>query len=122
MKDMNCVSCSESLGASLKKLRGVDKVETNGEKGSVRLDLAKPNRISLEQVWDAIKRVGFTPGETKVSLHGAVKTEGSKTTIELPESGKVYELEGTAKVGDVDLSGTTRPPPDPRTPIRISVN
>ncbi|SRR5258706_1469964 len=122
MRDMNCPSCTETLTASLKKLRGVEKVEANTEKGSVRLDLARPNRISLELVWDAIKRVGFTPGETKLGLHGIVKTEGSKTTIELPESGKIYEIEGHAVMGETDLKGTTNPPPDPRTPIRIRLN
>jgi hypothetical protein len=97
----------------------VEKVETSTEKGSVRLDLARPNRVSLEQVWDAIKRVGFTPGETKVNLHGTVKIDGSKTSVELPDSGKIYDIEGRTAAGEIDLKGTTQPPPDPRTPIRI---
>src|SRR5262249_6602473 len=59
MRDMNCQSCSETLGGSFKRLKGVEKVDVSMEKGSVRLDLAKSNRVSVEQVWDAIKRVGF---------------------------------------------------------------
>jgi copper chaperone CopZ len=119
MRDMNCPSCTESLTTTFKKLHGVERVETSTEKGSVRLDLSRPNRVSLEQVWDAIKRVGFTPGETKVNLRGTVKIDGSKTSIELPESGKIYEIEGRTAAGESDLKGTTQPPPDPRTPIRI---
>src|SRR6202043_651201 len=73
MKDMNCASCSESLGKAFEKMRGVQHVEVAIEKGTVALELADKNRVTLEQVWDAVKRIGFTPGETKVVVRGAVK-------------------------------------------------
>ena len=62
MKDMDCASCSESLGSAFERLRGVKHVELSMNAGSVILELAEQNRVTLEQVWDAIKRVGFTPG------------------------------------------------------------
>ena len=122
MRDMNCPSCTETLTGAFKKMRGVEKVETSMEKGSVRLDLARPNRISIEQVWDAIKRVGFTPGETKVTVRGTVKVDAGKTSIELAETGKVFEIDGHAEPGEaVELKGILNPPPDPRTPVKLKL-
>ena len=122
MRDMNCPSCTETLTGAFKKMRGVDKVETSMEKGSVLLDLARPNRVSIEQVWDAIKRVGFTPGETKVTVRGTVKVDAGKTSIELAETGKVFEIDGHAEPGEaVELKGVLHPPPDPRTPVKLKL-
>jgi copper chaperone CopZ len=122
MRDMNCQSCSESLAGSFKRLRGVEKVDVSMEKGSVLLDLAKSNRISVEQVWDAIKRVGFTPGETVVAVHGAIKKDAGKSMIEVTDLGRTYEIDGdVAESADTSVEGSIQPPPDPRTPIRIRV-
>jgi copper chaperone CopZ len=116
IRDMNCESCSESLAASMKRMRGVEKAEVDFKAGTVRLDLAEKNRVGVEQVWDAIKRVGFTPGETKIRVRGALK--GSK--LEVAEIGKSFEIDGRAPEGEsVELNGTITPPPDPRTPIVI---
>src|SRR5277367_1635832 len=71
--DMNCQPCSETLEASLQRMRGVAKSEVDFQAAKVRLNLANANRIGVEQVWDAIKRVGFTPGETHVTVRGTVK-------------------------------------------------
>jgi copper chaperone CopZ len=116
IRDMSCESCSTSLAASLQRMRGVDKAEVDFKAGTVRLQLAEKNRIGVEQVWDSIKRVGFTPGETKVSVRGGLKA----SKLEVPEIGKTFEVDGhTAEGNPVELSGTITPPPDPRTPIVI---
>jgi copper chaperone CopZ len=119
MRDMSCESCSESLGSALKRLRGVENATVDFKAGTVAVEMTPGSGVGVEQVWDAIKRVGFTPGETKVVVRGTVR--GNK--IEVPETGKTFEIEGAAREGDgVQLNGTTAPPPDPRTPIRIRVN
>jgi copper chaperone CopZ len=117
VRDMNCESCSESLGSILKRMRGVENVDIDYKAATVRLDLAPENRIGVEQVWDAIKRVGFTPGSTKVDVRGVV----SGGRIEVREANKTYRLEGPAPDGETEIKGTTEPPPDPRTPIVIRV-
>lgn len=120
IRDMNCESCSETLAGSLQRMRGVEKAEVDFKAGTVRLDLAEKNRTGVEQVWDAIKRVGFTPGETKVRVRGALKA----SKLEVPEIGKTFEVQfrpdARAPEGDsVELTGVITPPPDPRTPIVI---
>lgn len=117
VRDMNCESCSESLGSILKRMRGVENVDIDYKAATVRMDLASKNRISIEQVWDAIKRVGFTPGATKVDVRGVV-TAGR---IEVREANKTYQLEGRAPEGEAEIKGNAEPPPDPRTPIVIRV-
>src|SRR5258708_5311077 len=116
IRDMSCEPCSTSLEGAFKKMRGVDKAEVDFKAGTVRLTLAEKNRVGVDQVWDAIKRVGFTPGDTKVSVRGAVK--GSK--LEVAEIGKTFEIDGRSIEGDsVELNGTIAPPPDPRAPVVI---
>lgn len=116
IRDMTCPSCTDSLVAAFKRMRGVDHVEVDFKEGFVRLDLAAQNRVGVEQAWDAIKRVGFTPGETKVAVRGNVKD----SKLEVPEINRTFQIEGRAPDGDsVELKGTITPPPDPRTPIKI---
>jgi copper chaperone CopZ len=117
MKDMDCASCSASLGKAFEKLRGVNHVDLSMNDGTVTLELADQNRVTLEQVWDAIKRVGFTPGDTKVTVRGAVK--GDSLTISVID--KTIKIEGNVPQGDVELKGTVTPPPDPRTPMKLRI-
>ena len=119
MKDMNCPSCSESLGKAFERLRGVKHVDVSMNDGTVALDLADQNRVTLEQVWDAIKRIGFTPGETKVIVRGAVK--GDSLTVSMID--KTIKIEGhAAEAENAELKGTITPPPDPRTPMKLRIN
>jgi copper chaperone CopZ len=119
IRDMNCEPCSDNLSAAFKKMRGVDRVNVDFKAGTVALDLAPQNRLGVEQVWDAIKRVGFTPGETKVVVRGAVK--GSK--LEVPEVNKTFELEGRVQEGEsVEIKGSITPPATPREGVKIRIN
>src|SRR5258708_23258464 len=90
IRDMSCPSCTETLNSAIKRMRGVEQVNVDFKEGTVRVDLAARNRVGVEQVWDAIKRVGFTPGETRVTVRGAVK--GNK--LEVPEINKSFEIDG----------------------------
>ncbi len=116
IRDMDCQPCSESLSAAFQRMRGVESAEVDFKASTVRLTLAEKNRVGIDQVWDAIKRVGFTPGDTKVNVRGSVKA----SKLEVPEIGKTFELSGVVPDGDsVTLAGTIAQPPDPRTPIVI---
>jgi copper chaperone CopZ len=116
MKDMNCPSCSDSMAKAFEKMRGVKHVEVSMNDGTVTLDLADQNRVTLEQVWDTIKRIGFTPGDTNVTLRGTVK--GNSLTV----NDKTIAIEGNAPEGEnIELKGTIAPPPDPRSPIKLRI-
>jgi copper chaperone CopZ len=118
IRDMNCESCTENLANTFKRLRGVENVDVDFKAGTVALKLAPQNRLGPDQVWDAIKRVGFTPGATDVRVRGTVK-DGR---LEVPETARTFELDGRVASGEnVELKGVTGPPPDPRTAVRIKV-
>jgi copper chaperone CopZ len=116
MKDMNCPSCSDSMAKAFEKMRGVKHVEVSMNDGTVTLDLADQNRVTLEQVWDTIKRIGFTPGDTRVTVRGTVK--GNSFTV----NDRTIGIEGNAPEGEnIELKGTIAPPPDPRSPIKLRI-
>ena len=117
MKDMNCASCSDSMGKAFEKIRGVQHVDVSMEKGTVTLELAEKNRVTIEQVWDTVKRIGFTPGDTKVIVRGSV--QGDSLTISVID--KTIAIEGRASQGETSLTGTITPPSDPRAKIILRV-
>ncbi|HTB11413.1 MAG TPA: heavy-metal-associated domain-containing protein [Bryobacteraceae bacterium] len=118
MKDMNCPSCSDSLDKAFERVRGVKHVAVSMNDGTVTLELSDQNRVTLEQVWDTIKRIGFTPGETKVIVRGAVK--GDSLTVLLID--KTIKIEGrAAEAENIELKGTIAPPPDPRTSLKLRI-
>jgi copper chaperone CopZ len=118
MKDLNCPSCSDSLVKTFERVRGVKHVAVSMNDGTVTLELSDQNRVTLEQVWDTVKRIGFTPGETKVIVRGAVK--GESLTISLID--KTIKIEGRApEAENIELKGTVAPPPDPRTPMKLRI-
>ncbi len=118
IRDMNCESCTDSLAGAFKRMRGVERVNVDFKAGTVALDLGPQNRVGVDQIWDAIKRVGFTPGETKVVVRGSVKA----SKLEVAEINKTFELDGKIPEGDqVEVKGSTTPPPDPRAPVKIRI-
>jgi hypothetical protein len=68
-------------------------------------------------VWDTVKRIGFTPGDTKVTVRGVVK--GDSLTISVID--KTIAIEGRAPQGEVSLTGTITPPTDPRARLILRV-
>ena len=116
MKDMDCATCSDSLAKALEKMHGVKQVDVNMKDRSATVQLADQNRITVEQVWDTVKRIGFTPGETRVTARGAVK--GGVLTVSLIS--KKMDIEGRAADSEsVELKGSVMPPPDPNTRLKL---
>ena len=75
------------------------------------LELAEKNRVTIEQVWDTLKRIGFTPGDSKVTVRGNVKGD----SLEISIIDKTIAIDGQAPKGEATLKGTIAPPPDPQT-------
>ncbi len=69
VEGMTCASCAFATKAALKKLDGVEKakVSYSDKQASVTYD---PDRVTLEQMADAIRQAGFKPilPETNVPL------------------------------------------------------
>lgn len=121
---MDCATCVKSMEMGLKKIRGVEKVAVDPAAG-VAFTLAPGNRISLEQLRDAIKGIGFRPGDAKVTVRGTPVTGDGRWRFEVEGTGKVYNL--ASRHDHVILSLQEKPaavrkitamspvPPDPQT-------
>lgn len=124
VEKMDCATCVKSMEIGLKKIRGVEKVAVDPAFG-VEFTLAPGNRISLEQLRDAVKGIGFRPGDAKVTVRGTPVTDDGRWRFAVEGTGKVYNLASRhdhviltlqEKPGTVRKVVATSPvPPDPQT-------
>jgi copper chaperone CopZ len=75
---LDCVSCAQSVDKTLKKIKGVETASFRMEDSTAILQLKPGNTVPLEEVRDAMKRVGYTPKEAKVTVRGEARMEGDK--------------------------------------------
>jgi copper chaperone CopZ len=127
---MDCATCVKSMEIGLRKIRGVEKVAIDPAVG-VEFTLAPGNRVSLEQLRDAIKGIGFRPGEAKVVVRGTPVTDDGRWRFSVEGTGKVYNL--SSRRDDLLLTLQERPatvrkvraisavPPDPQTTPLLDV-
>ena len=72
---LDCDSCSTSVDRVVKRIRGVD-TATYDEKAKLVTVTFKPgNAVKLSAIRDAVKGVGYTPGETKVIARGTLTSD-----------------------------------------------
>jgi copper chaperone CopZ len=95
------MTCAYAVRGALQKLSGVEKVDVSLNKGLATVTLKPGNTVRLPDVWEAVRKNGFSPKETRVVLRGEV-VGGSKTELKITGTNEVYVL----------LS-------DPKTPKRI---
>ena len=127
---MDCATCIKSMEIGLRKIRGVEKVAVDPAYG-VDFTLAPGNRVSLEQLRDAIKGIGFRPGDAKVVVRGTPVTGDGRWRFAVEGSGQVYNL--SSRRDDLLLSlqekttavrkvrAVSPVPPDPQTTPLLDV-
>ena len=91
IRDMDCLTCVQSLEMGLKKIRGVEKV-TVGPQNSAEFILQPGNKVTLERLRDAIKGVGFTPASAHVLVKGKPVTASGQWRFEVDGIAKTYNL------------------------------
>ncbi|MGH9657123.1 MAG: hypothetical protein ACRD96_01190, partial [Bryobacteraceae bacterium] len=77
-----------------------------------------------DQIRDALKGVGYTPGDAQVEARGTIVDEAGKRRFKLAGVDRVYDLEGPAPPpGEVTLSGAIPAPRDRAAPevLRVSM-
>lgn len=90
------MSCAESLEGRLQRVRGVEKVTLDLERGIVALKLAADNRVRLEPLMSRIEQGAAKALETTVVAQGVLVDESGVRKFELQgeAAGQVYLLEG----------------------------
>ena len=65
---VSCPFCAFGLEKKLKQLPGVEKVTIKIHEGKADIEVAKGQKVTQEQIEQAVKEAGFTPG--KIEFQG----------------------------------------------------
>lgn len=80
------------MRVAVKKLEGVEQVDVSLNIGLAVITFAPDNRVTVEQVREAIRKNGFTPKEAEVRLAGRVSETGGKLILQVPGWDRPYLL------------------------------
>ncbi|GMQ79739.1 MAG: hypothetical protein BMS9Abin03_172 [Thermodesulfobacteriota bacterium] len=74
---MACPFCAFGVEKRLKKVDGAGSVNVDMKTGTATLSAAEGKTINVDQVPDAIKTAGFTPGKIRIAATGTIRTDDS---------------------------------------------
>ena len=74
---MSCPFCAFGVEKRLKKVDGAGSVNVDLRTGTATLSAAEGKTIHVDQIPDAIKTAGFTPGKIRIAAIGTIKTDDS---------------------------------------------
>src|SRR5258706_12913070 len=91
------MTCAYAVRGALKKVAGVESVEVSLNKGLAAVKLKPGNTVRPEELWEVVRKNGFTPKETRVVVRGTI---GTSTQLQLKVSGssQVLNLTGDTKL------------------------
>ena len=98
---LDCVSCAQSVGRVLQRIKGVDTAGFRTADAVAILDLKPGNAVTMEQVRDAVKGIGYTPTTAKIAARGEARQDGGKWIFRVSESGAEYVMEVPAGIAGV---------------------
>ena len=100
---IECASCAQSVDRVFKRIKGVDTATFRTQDSVVALDLRPDNTVTLEQLRDAAKGMGYTPGAAKVTARGQAREDGGKWLFRLTGSDAEYRLETAVDATSVSI-------------------
>ena len=77
------MTCAFAVRGALKKFSGVESVDVSLNKGLATVKLKPANPVTPEQLWDAVKKNGFTPKDTRVVVRGEIVSKGGKSQLKV---------------------------------------
>jgi copper chaperone CopZ len=126
------MTCAFAVRGALQKLSGVEKVDVSLNKGLTTVTLKPGNTLRLRDVWEAVRKNGFTPKETKAVVRGEV-IGGAKTELKVTGTNEAYGLLADSKASKaidevrrhagktVTVEGTLEPPKDAKAAVPLMV-
>lgn len=127
------MTCAYAVRGALKKLPAVESVEVSLNKGLASLRLKPGNTLQPPAIWEAVRKNGFTPKETRVVVRGEVVSSGGKPQLRVTGTNQVYDLIAEANAArvledvqretgrTVVVEGTLWPPKDAKTAVPLQV-
>ena len=92
-QDTGCASCIASLERRLSRVRGMDRVEIDAERGVATMHLEAGNRVRLTPLLSRITQDGTEILNTKVEGVGVVEREGDVLRFVPTNLSQAYQLE-----------------------------
>src|SRR5215217_817450 len=91
------MTCAYAVRGALQKFSGVEKVDVSLNKGVATVTLKPGNAVRLSDVWESVRKNGFTPKETKVVVRGDI-VAGTNKELKVTGSNEAYRLLPEPKV------------------------
>ena len=121
------MTCAYAVRGALKKVPGVESVEVSLNKGLATLTLKTGNTVNPQDLWEIVRRTGFTPKETRVVVRGELlsasqfQVSGTNQTLELQADPKILAGASSQSGKPVIVEGTLTPGKDVKTPVPLKV-
>lgn len=85
------MTCAYAVRGALMKFAGVEAADVSLNKGLASVKLKPGNKVTMPELWETVRKNGFTPKETRMVARGAVLTTG-KLQLEVSGTSQVYDL------------------------------
>ena len=127
------MTCAYAVRGAIQKFSGVEKVDVSLNKGLATVILKPGNTVRLSDVWQAVRKNGFTPKETKVVVRGEV-VGGPKAELKVTRTNEAYALSADPRAPKtfdevrrkaaetVTIEGRFQPPKDSKTAVPLMVS
>jgi len=121
--------CAHVVDVGLKKVPGADAVTVSLNPGSATVKLKSGNMVRMPQLWEIIRKNGFTPKTTRIVARGQAQGErftvgGTNETFVLkadPRNPAALEELKKHDGQTVTLNGTLMPQKDVKKPVPLIV-
>jgi len=84
--------CAHAVRVAIRRMEGVDSVRVSLNEGFARIAFAAGNRVTVEQVREAIRRNGFSPRESRVRVRGRLVRSGDSLALAVPGTAMRFPL------------------------------
>ena len=123
------MTCAFAVRGALGKLAGVQTVDVSLNRGLATVKLKPGNVLKPEDLWQTVRKNGFTPKETTVTVRGEVqggkfKVSGTNQAFDLaadPKNAKVLEEVGGQTAKALIVHGVLTPQNDSKAPVPLRV-
>jgi len=96
------MTCAYAVRVALKKFPGVDSVDVSLNKGLATVKLKPGNTVRPRDMWEAIRKNGFTPKDTHVIVRGTI--DGAERKVKVAGTDEEFDLRGEPKILNVPKS------------------
>jgi copper chaperone CopZ len=121
------MTCAYAVRGALRKVAGVESVEVSLNKGLATVKLKSGNTARPQELWEVVRKNGFTPKETRVVVRGMIaispqpqlKVSGSNQVLKLTGDAKIVQEAAMQNGNTVMIEGTLKPGKDAKAVVPL---